>query len=95
MAGINSPAIVEASVIMENYYESNPSFFGHRKPYAKLYALNNMVFSAGLALGPELAGELKQRIGYGNMNAVLAGICVIAVFLSFRYIGGGRDRDMP
>jgi MFS family permease len=92
MAGINSPAIVEASLIIENYYELNQSFFGHKKPYAQLYALNNMVFSAGLALGPELAGELKQRIGYGNMNAVLAAVCAVAALLSFRYIGGGRDR---
>ncbi|KFY13024.1 hypothetical protein V492_03530 [Pseudogymnoascus sp. VKM F-4246] len=95
MAGINSPAIVEASLIIENYYELNQSFFGHKKPYAQLYALNNMVFSAGLALGPELAGELKQRIGYGNMNAVLAAVCAVAALLSFRYIGGGRDRDVP
>jgi hypothetical protein len=40
-----------------------------------------------LALGPEVAGELKQRIGYGNMNAVLASLCVIAALLSWRYIG--------
>ncbi|KAJ6788576.1 hypothetical protein PWT90_05335 [Aphanocladium album] len=95
MAGINSPAIVEASLIIENYYEFNPSFFGHKKPYAQLYALNNMVFSAGLALGPELAGELKQGIGYGNMNAVLAGVCAVAALLSYRYIGGSQDRNAP
>ncbi|KAJ3486999.1 hypothetical protein NLG97_g6504 [Lecanicillium saksenae] len=95
MAGINSPAIVEASLIIENYYESNKSFFGYKKPYAQLYALNNMVFSAGLALGPELAGELKQRIGYGNMNAILAGICAFAALLSLRYIGATRAQDFP
>lgn len=91
MAGTNSPAIVEASTIMENYYEANQAFFGHRQPYAQLYGLNNMVFSAGLALGPEVAGELKQRIGYGNMNAVLAAVCAFAVLLSLKYIGVSRS----
>lgn len=47
-----------------------------------------MVFSAGLTLGPELAGELKQAIGYGNMNLVLAVICAVTAVLCFVYIGG-------
>lgn len=57
-------------------------------PYAQLYGLNSMVFSAGLTLGPELAGELKQAIGYGNMNLVLAVICAVTAVLCFVYIGG-------
>lgn len=87
LAGTNSPPIVEAARIVEKYYESNKDFYGNKKPYAQLYGLNNIVFSAGLALGPEIAGELKQRIGYGNMNMVLASACAIALLLSWRYIG--------
>jgi len=88
LAGIGAPSIVEAGAVVQKYYEANPDFFGEDGPYAQLYGLNSMVFSAGLTLGPELAGELKQAIGYGNMNAVLAGICALTALLSFVYIGG-------
>ncbi|EMC91601.1 hypothetical protein BAUCODRAFT_160297 [Baudoinia panamericana UAMH 10762] len=88
LAGIGAPSIVEAGAVVQKYYEVNPDFFGADGPYAQLYGLNSMVFSLGLTLGPELAGELKQRIGYGNMNAVLAGICLATSALCFVYIGG-------
>ncbi|TKA75984.1 hypothetical protein B0A55_03255 [Friedmanniomyces simplex] len=88
LAGIGAPSIVEAGAIVQKYYEVNPEWFGDNGPYAQLYGLNSMVFSAGLTLGPELAGELKQRLGYGNMNAVLAGICAVTAGLCFVFIGG-------
>ncbi|CAD0088607.1 unnamed protein product [Aureobasidium mustum] len=52
-----------------------------------LYAMSSVAFCAGLAIGPEVAGELKQAIGYGNMNIVIAVICGLAAALSFFYIG--------
>lgn len=88
LAIIGAPSIVEAGTIVQNYYEANPDFFGEEGPYAQLYGLNSMVFSAGLAVGPALAGELKGAIGYGNMNAVLGVICAITSILSFIFIGG-------
>ena len=88
LAGIGAPSIVEAGAIVQKYYDVNPEFFGEDGPYAQLYGLNSMVFSAGLTLGPELGGELKEVIGYGNMNAVLAGVCAITAALCWVYIGG-------
>lgn len=88
LAGIGAPSIVEAGAVVQRYYEVNPDFFGADGPYAQLYGLNSMVFSAGLTLGPELAGELRQSVGYGNMNAVLAAICAVTAALCFAYIGG-------
>ncbi|KAK4617877.1 MFS-type transporter [Fulvia fulva] len=88
LAGVGSPSIVEAGAIVQKYYEVNPDFFGDKGPYAQLYSCSNIAFCLGLAIGPELAGELKQAIGYGNMNMVLAGLCAFTSFLSFIYIGG-------
>ncbi|KAK1088227.1 hypothetical protein LTR33_000650 [Friedmanniomyces endolithicus] len=88
LAGIGAPSIVEAGALVQKYYEVNPEWFGENGPYAQLYGLNSMVFSAGLTLGPELAGEFKQRVGYGNMTAVLAGICAVTAVLCFVFIGG-------
>lgn len=88
LAGIGAPSLVEAGAVVERYYEANPEFFGEEGPYAQLYGLQSMVFSAGLSLGPEIAGQLRMAIGYGNMNAVLAGICTVTAMLCFVYLGG-------
>lgn len=86
-AGIGAPSIVEAGAVMERYLEVNPDHFGDNGPYAQLYGMSNMVFSLGLTIGPELAGELKGAIGYGNMNLVLAVIAALTAVISFFYIG--------
>lgn len=88
LAIIGAPSIVEAGSVVQKYYEANPDFFGGQGPYAQLYGLNSMVFSLGLAVGPALAGELKQVLGYGNMNIVLASVSLATAVLSFVWIGG-------
>jgi len=88
LAIIGAPSIVEAGSVVQKYYEANPELFGEQGPYAQLYGLNSMVFSLGLTVGPELAGELRQQIGYGNMNIVLAAISLATAVLCFVYLGG-------
>ncbi len=88
MGVIGSPSIVEASYVVQQYAKANPEFFGANGPYAQLYAINSMVFSFGLAVGPLVSGSLKEAVGYGNMNIVIAVLCLITSVLSFVYIGG-------
>lgn len=88
LAVIGAPSIVEAGSVVQKYYEANPDFFGGQGPYAQLYGLNSMVFSLGLTAGPALAGELKQSLGYGNMNIVLAAVSFATAVLSFIWLGG-------
>ncbi|KAL8750534.1 MAG: hypothetical protein Q9199_007004 [Rusavskia elegans] len=88
MGVIGSPSIVEASYVVSQYDKANPQFFGEQGPYAQLYAFNSMVFSLGLTVGPLISGGLRDRIGYGNMNAVIAMLCLITTLLSIVYIGG-------
>lgn len=88
LAVIGAPSVVEAGSVVQSYYEANPDFFGEQGPYAQLYGLNSMVFSLGLAIGPALAGELKQKLGYGNMNIVLAAISLATALLCFVWLGG-------
>jgi hypothetical protein len=45
------------------------------------------VFSGGLTLGPLIAGYLREMIGYGNMNAVLAGICGVTAIVGGVFMG--------
>lgn len=88
LAGIGSPSIVEAAYVVQQYDKANPDFFGANGPYAQLYGINSMVFSAGLTIGPLLSGSLKDAIGYGNMQIVIAALCLVTAILSFFYIGG-------
>lgn len=39
-------------------------------------------------MGPLVAGTLRDHVGYGNMNAVVAGLCAVTAALSFVYLGG-------
>ena len=91
MGVIGSPSIVEASYVVQVYDKANPDFFGHQGPYAQLYGINSMVFSLGLTVGPLVSGSLKGAVGYGNMNLVMAALCLVTAMLSFIYIGGKPD----
>ena len=84
---IDSPSLVQAGLVVERYHKANPTLFGETGPYAQLYGINSMLFSLGFTLGPLVAGSLKDSIGYGNMNAVMAGLCASAALLSWMYLG--------
>jgi len=88
IAGMGAPSVVEASTVVQKYHQANLDFFGDYGPYAQLYSLSYLFFSLGLTVGSELAGELRQKIGYGNMNAVLAAICALTALTCFLFIGG-------
>lgn len=88
----DSPSIVEAGNIVEKYWKSNKDIFD-QAPYAQLYGINSMIWSGGLTVGPLVAGALRERIGYGNMNAVLAGICGFTAVLAALFIGRKEGDD--
>ena len=88
LALISSSPAVEAAHVVQRYHNANPGFFGDNGPYAQLYGMNSMIFSLGMTLGPLVSGVLRESIGYGNMNLVVAGCCLIAAILSFIYTGG-------
>jgi MFS family permease len=92
LAIINSPAIVEAGNIVEKYYKANEDVF-EQAPYASLYGISSMVFSGGLTLGPLLAGHLREKLGYGNMNAVLAVICGLTA-IPAGFLMGKKEEDL-
>lgn len=88
MAVIGSPSIVEAGAVVGKFHKQNPEFFGEQGPYAQLYAINSMVFCLGLSVGPVVGGGLKDTIGYGNMNAVLAAVSGATAVGSYIWLGG-------
>lgn len=91
LAIINSTSIVESGNVLEKYWKANNSLFEGQAPYAQLYGINSMIWSAGLTVGPLVSGALRVRIGYGNMNAVLAGVCGGTALLAGMFVGGKRE----
>ena len=88
LAIIGAPSIVEASDVVQHYDKANPEFFGANGPYAQLYGFNSLVFSLGLTVGPVLSGTLRDAVGYGNMNLVVAVLAGVTAGLSWVYVGG-------
>ncbi|KAI8959165.1 MFS general substrate transporter [Daldinia sp. FL1419] len=88
LAIIGSPSVVEASDVVGRFDRANPGFFGANGPYAQLYGFNSLFFCTGLTIGPVVAGALRDRVGYGNMNLVFAVVSAITAILSFFVIGG-------
>jgi hypothetical protein len=47
-----------------------------------------LVFFLGLTVGPLIVGAMRDRIGYGNTNDVVAVLSGGTAALSFWYMGG-------
>ena len=73
---------------MQKYHKANPELFPEAGPYGQLYGVNCVCFSAGLTVGPLIAGSLRTAIGYGNMNAVVSAICLLTAIVCFVWLGG-------
>lgn len=85
---IGAPAVVDTSVVVQRYTKANPKLFGENGPYGQLYGFRSLFYCSGLTFGPILSGMLRTTIGYGNMNAVLAGLAGVAAILSVAMLGG-------
>ncbi|KAF2473928.1 MFS general substrate transporter [Lindgomyces ingoldianus] len=93
LAIINSASIVESGAVLEKYWKANPALFEGQAPYAQLYGINSMIWSLGLTVGPLVSGALREMIGYGNMNAVLASICGLTTVLAIMFVGRKDDGE--
>lgn len=90
LAATNAPALVESTLVIEKYYQANLEIFGPNRPSAQISSITGFVYNAGTAIGPLLAGLLKDAIGYGNMNLVTAALSLITALLAFFYTGEKR-----
>ncbi|PLW14282.1 hypothetical protein PCANC_16343 [Puccinia coronata f. sp. avenae] len=72
LSAASSSAFVQANKIGREQHLANPFLFGSKGPYGQLYALNNILYSLGMTVGPLVAGGLSNRFGYGNAMAVMS-----------------------
>ena len=88
LAATGAPTIVEAGAVVEKFHKRNPESFGDKGPYAQLYGMTSITFNLGLALGPIVAGGLKETIGYADMNLVLSVLAAATALSCFIWLGG-------
>lgn len=88
LAGTSSSASVESTLVIDKYHKANSEIFGPNGSYAQIVGIIGLIFNIGTCLGPLLAGALKDAVGYGNMNLVIAGLSLITALLGFFFTGG-------
>lgn len=81
-------SVSETGQVSTLYGKANKDFFGKTGPSNAFYSLSSATYNLGLTVGPELAAVLKQRIGYGDMNLVLAGISLFGAGFCYAFMGG-------
>lgn len=91
LSAIGGPSLVDASKTVCELHKRYPDLFGHKGPYGQLYAVNNVVFSLGMTIGPLLSGGLVDQINYGNSMAVMSLFCLISFLVAWF---GMKDNDL-
>lgn len=87
LAVTNPPALDGSTLVTAKYHKANPEMFGPNEPYAQASSVTGITYNVGTAFGALLAGALKDAIGYGNMNLVIAALSLMTTVLGFLYIG--------
>ena len=87
LAATSPSALVESTLVVEEYHRANPGVFGTNGPYAQISSVTGLLYNAGTALGPLLASSLKDAAGYRHMNLVIAAVSLITAVLALLYVG--------
>ncbi|KAH9821261.1 major facilitator superfamily domain-containing protein [Melampsora americana] len=91
LSAIGGPSLVDASRTVCELHKSYPDLFGDKGPYGQLYAVNNVVFSLGMTIGPLISGGLVDQIDYGNSMGVMSLLCWISCLVAWF---GMKDKDL-
>ncbi|KAI9717566.1 MAG: hypothetical protein M1812_004707 [Candelaria pacifica] len=78
---------IEGILVIENLEAESPGIFGPNGGYSRLFSLQSVIYTLGMLVGPELSGILTHRVGYANMNIVLASMCIASAIVSFTFLG--------
>ncbi|KAB8230317.1 major facilitator superfamily domain-containing protein [Aspergillus alliaceus] len=71
---------------MEATEDSHPGIFGMYGGYSRAVAITSMSWTAGLLIGPLLAGFVVQRFGYFELQCVLATISISSGIIAAIYL---------
>ncbi|KAE8148885.1 major facilitator superfamily domain-containing protein [Aspergillus avenaceus] len=80
---LNGAGTIEATVTVDEIESRHPGVFGPNGGYSRALSLTSMSWTAGAFIGPILSGYLTERVGYYEMNCVIAILCILSSFNTF------------
>ena len=82
LAIVSTPGMVKARQAVEKTVRDDPARFGSKGAMGQMFGLTTLVSSSGLLVGDYVCAAVRDSIGYGFMNLILAGLCVLAAVLA-------------
>lgn len=83
LAIVSTPSMVKAKQAVEKTVRDDPARFGSRGAMGQMFGLTTLVSSSGLLVGDYVCAAVRDAIGYGFMNLILSGLCVLAAVLAW------------
>lgn len=83
LAIVSTPSMVKAKQAVEKTVRDDPARFGSRGAMGQMFGLTTLVSSSGLLVGDYVCAAVRDTIGYGFMNLILSGLCVLAAVLAW------------
>lgn len=83
LAIVSTPSMVKAKQAVEKTVRDDPARFGSSGAMGQMFGLTTLVSSSGLLVGDYVCAAVRDAIGYGFMNLILSGLCVLAAVLAW------------
>lgn len=89
------PLCVEVVREVERKSQEDPKQYGGKGAYAQAFGLNNMVWAAGMVVGPIWGGFVFENAGWGTMNWTLGMLSAASAVPSVIWVGGNIFAKSP
>ncbi|KAJ5354039.1 hypothetical protein N7541_006603 [Penicillium brevicompactum] len=73
--------------------EQSPGIFGSHGGYSRAVAMTNMTWMSGLLVGPILAGLMVERLGYFELQSVLAVTSMLASIIAAMHLSSAHPKS--
>ncbi|KAE8356112.1 major facilitator superfamily domain-containing protein [Aspergillus coremiiformis] len=80
---LNGAGTIEATVTVDEIEARHPGIFGPNGGYSRALSVSSMSWTSGAFIGPILSGYLTERVGYYEMNCVIAVLCALSSVNAF------------
>ncbi|KAK9859747.1 Major facilitator superfamily domain [Penicillium brevicompactum] len=93
MCLLNGVGMMEATETIDELEEQTPGMFGSHGGYSRAVAITNMSWMSGLLVGPILAGLMVERLGYFELQCVLAVTSLLASIIAAMHLSSAHPKS--
>lgn len=88
---LNSVGTLEVTLVVEEFETKFPGIFGPHGGNSRAVSIANMSWTLGIFIGPIISGTITDKIGYFEMNTILAVICLVSAVNAFLNLGPRKE----